>query len=372
MALNIKFYCRECKKDGIGLSPVEVSLILNGKRAVLTLPMRYNPTRFSKELKKGKGIKDYVETMTAKITHYAQELEKEDRFTLQELREAVKNGGVRARTLGDVADEFMAVQRKRVGVKCGKQQYRKYEIILEKLFKKMPRTTRMELIRRGDIEDWIADLGKEYKPASLAGMLTRAKAVFTWAKDNGYISVNPFSFIEIERGKPREEWLDDSEMDRIRSLKLDGELEVARQMFLFQCASGMSYSDMQSLKKEDIRSENGVVSVLGHRCKTGVPFVSVVLPEGVEMLEKWDYRIPRKSSQKYNLCLLKIETKAGLRKHLHSHLGRKVYGCTLLRKQVSMKAVSKALGHSNIQITQSTYAFLQNEDVIREIANKAI
>jgi integrase len=161
------------------------------------------------------------------------------------------------------------------------------------------------------------------------------------------------------------------ELETIRNLKIKSDdVETARQLFLFQCASGISYADLMKLEDTDIQQIDGVWYVAKSRTKTGVKYTSVILPEGVEILKLWGYKVPRKSNQKYNLSLLKIETMAGLKKHLHSHLGRKVYGTTLLRNGVAMKTVSKSLGHSTTQVTESTYAFLQSEDVVKEISKK--
>ena len=178
--------------------------------------------------------------------------------------------------------------------------------------------------------------------------------------------------VKVRKARPREEWLTDSELQRIRDLELTSpELEKARELFLFQCATGISYSDLMKLDPEkDIQHDGNIWYVAKTRTKTGVKYTSVILPEGIEIMQNWGFKVPKKSNQKYNLCLLKIQIMTGIEKHLHSHLGRKVYGTTLLRNGVGMKTVSKSLGHSSSKVTESTYAFLQSEDVVREIGMK--
>lgn len=375
MAYSIQFYCREGKVSKCGLASVEVSLTVSGKRTILSLPRKENPQEFKRamESKRGNDIKRYCEAVKKNIDTAITEIAaRGEALDTETLKKYVRNGGVRIWTLGAVADEFMELQGKRVGVRCGQGQVRKYELALGRLYERVGRDTNITTINRAVIEGYVKGLYDTMASATVASDCVRIKAIFKYAFDNGYMRVNPFSMVDVEKGKPKEEWLSDGELDTIRGLDLSGELEVARDMFLFQCSTGLGYKDMEGLRKEDIRCENGVYSVVGHRCKTGVQYSCVVLPEGVEILKKWDFQIPRKSNVKYNLCLLKIETRAGLGKHLHSHLGRKVYGTKLLRAGVSLKAVSKALGHSTTQITQTTYAFLQSEDVIREIARKAM
>ena len=246
---------------------------------------------------------------------------------------------------------------------------RKYELAFERLGENLDLAKPIGNVKRVDIENHIAELSKVFKPATLATEVIRLRALFKFARDCGYSTTNPFAMIRVMKGAPREEWLSDNELDMIRGLEgLSEQVEVSRKLFLFQCATGLSYADMMRLKPNEITCENGVYSVAKTRTKTGVRYTSVVLPEGVQILKEWNFVIPRKSVDKYNLGLLKIETLLGLPKHLHSHLGRKVYGTTLLRGGVSMKAVSKALGHSTTAITESTYAFLQSQDVINEIS----
>ena len=215
-------------------------------------------------------------------------------------------------------------------------------------------------------------LDLEYNGSSVASMCTKLKTVTNYAMDKGYIKVNPWTMVKVHKPKPREEWLSDMELEKIRNIELNSiELKKARELFLFQCATGISYADLMKLDpNKDIQQDGNIWYVAKTRTKTGVKFTSVILPEGVEILKNWGFNIPKKSNQKYNLCLLKIETMAGLSKHIHSHLGRKVYGTTLLRNGVGMKTVSKSLGHSTTQVTESTYAFLQSEDVIKEIGMK--
>lgn len=376
MAYSIQFYCREGKVGRNGLAPVEVSLIVAGKRAILSLPRKERPDEFRRAMasKRGSDIRRYCDSVKKNVDGAITEIAaRGEALDIETLRKYVRNGGVRIWTLGNVVDEFMELQRKRVGTRCGQGQVRKYELVRDRFYASVDSGTNIANINRGMIESHVKKLYETFAPSSAASDCVRLKAIFQYAFDNGYIKVNPFSMVDFERGKPKEEWLSDDELEAVRRVKgLSKELETARDMFLFQCNTGMSYADMEALRKEDITCEDGVYSVVKRRCKTGQFFTSVVLPEGAEILKKWNFEIPVKSAPKYNLCLLKIETMAGLGKHLHSHLGRKVYGSTLLRAGVSLKAVSKALGHSTTQITQTTYAFLQREDIIAEITKKAM
>ena len=49
---NISFYCRHSKVDSDGYAPVEICIIINGKRTMLSLPRKEKPNVFKTDCKK--------------------------------------------------------------------------------------------------------------------------------------------------------------------------------------------------------------------------------------------------------------------------------------------------------------------------------
>ena len=47
----ISFYCRKSKMNKNGLSPLELSIVINQERILLNLPSRLNPKHFNKKSK---------------------------------------------------------------------------------------------------------------------------------------------------------------------------------------------------------------------------------------------------------------------------------------------------------------------------------
>ena len=60
----------------------------------------------------------------------------------------------------------------------------------------------------------------------------------------------------------------------------------------------------------------------GRRVKTGEDYTVVLLPSAVEILDRYDWRLPIISNQKYNDYLKLATHYAGIRKTLTSHCGR--------------------------------------------------
>ena len=103
---------------------------------------------------------------------------------------------------------------------------------------------------------------------------------------------------------------------------------------------------------------------MGQRIKTGVPYVSQLLPPVVEVLKKHGWRVPRMSNQRYNQLLKAIGMVIGIPK-LHSHMGRHTFATWMLSEGAKIENVSRMLGHTNIVQTQR-YAQVLAEDVRSE------
>jgi site-specific recombinase XerD len=95
--------------------------------------------------------------------------------------------------------------------------------------------------------------------------------------------------------------------------------------------------------------------------KTGVPYVSQLLPPVVEMLERNNWQVPKMNNQRYNQMLKAIGMVIGI-ENLHSHMGRHTFATYMLSNGAKIENVSRMLGHTNITQTQR-YAKVLAKDV---------
>lgn len=202
----------------------------------------------------------------------------------------------------------------------------------------------------------------------LRALLRRAERV-------GKIERNPYNLLQgqFKRGeKENVEYLTDEEIQAILDFRplRSSPLYKVRDMFVIQMFTGLSYSDMQAFDIEDYHQEGGVWKFTGMRIKTGVPYVSQLLPPVVEILERNGWQVPKLSNQYYNNMLTTMGEALGIKKPMHSHLARHTFATYMLRKGVSIEHVSKMLGHTNITQTQR-YAKVMAEDVHDDYAKVA-
>ena len=193
------------------------------------------------------------------------------------------------------------------------------------------------------------------------------KALLNRALVFGLIVNNPYNRLKgkFKRGdRENLEYLTDEEMQKFESIILPkGDiLDVVHDLFTFQLYTGLPFSDMQSFDASDYKWDGKAWRHVGERIKTGVPYVSQLLPPAVKVLEKYGWEIPQISNADYNRHLKSLGQMAGIKTRLHSHLARHTFATWMLRHGVSIENVSKMLGHTNIKQTQR-YAKVQAQAV---------
>ena len=216
---------------------------------------------------------------------------------------------------------------------------------------------------------------KAKKPVKYVGQATvrnyhkDIKALLGRALKFGLITANPYDRMkgEIKRGdKETVEFLTDAERERIENLTIsDSMLATVRDMFLFQCYTGLSFSDMMAFSLDKCQKIGNVLTYSAPRVKTGVVFYIRILPKALAIAEKYGGRFPKVADQTCNSNLKTIATVTGITKRLTTHVGRHTFATWMLRNGVSIERVSKMLGHRKITQTQR-YAKVLAEDVFAE------
>ncbi len=186
------------------------------------------------------------------------------------------------------------------------------------------------------------------------------KRVLDFAKLNEFIKENPFYVPNYTHTKKNElVYLSEQELYVLETYKFANDyLQKAVDLFVFQCYTGFAYCDMQSFKTElDTRVENnGTIWIYKQRQKNGEVARLPLFPKAFNILEKYDNQLPILSNQNYNANLKEIALLLNITKKLTTHVARKTAGFVWLNTGLDYETVAAMLGHSNIRITQSTYA----------------
>lgn len=366
MAFNIKFYCRVAKSDKTGLSPIELSININGQRTFIALPRKENPVTFKQSItsKKDNDIKTYCEAVRTRLGVIQSEMMITGKaLTAQAVKEYFKTGGIQSRTFEDLWNEFIGIIYKRDVTKFTK---RKYEIVRDLSIKAIGNKQVTDLIQSDILK--VTNMLKDYDSTTRAGMMTKLKAVIRYALDNNYLKVNPFCNIKIEKKQKDANFLTKEEVERLRALDLsyNPSLEVVRDTYLLGIGTGLAYCDLSTLRIEDIKQDDDMYYIEGRRAKTGQKYTSVLLPYAVEILNKYN-GIPRViSNQKTNAYLKVVADLAGISKRITYHSARHTYITLCITKDIPIAVVAQMAGHSNTRMT-SHYCHLLSKDILNTV-----
>jgi len=182
----------------------------------------------------------------------------------------------------------------------------------------------------------------------------------------GVVSANPYDRMKgvFKRGKRDViEYLTEDQMQKVLALTPvpGSQAAMARDLFVFQMFTGLSYSDTQVFDISQYNKVDGRWVYVGQRIKTGVPYISQLLPPAVDVLERNGWRVPRMNNQRYNQMLKAIGMCIGIA-NLHSHMGRHTFATYMLANGAKIENVSKMLGHTTVKQTEQ-YAQVLAESV---------
>ena len=402
LSSNFSFLCRASKADRNGFSPVELSIVINGERTYLRLPMKCAADEFSRlrTSRKGNWLKDYLSSTYLEVQMVISQLQvRRVAITASAVKSALLSGGVSAisYTLGDLKKDYLDILKYR----CSVETFRRYELAFDLFLKSLsqsskhseaedtPRVTTSTGGKKSDtnqvkrffrgadtevIDVTNADVLRykniadgKFDGSTAYGYLSRLKSFFIYAVNNGKISINPFNGIRLKRQEKEVVILSDADYCKLKNKVIDiPRLEKVRDLFIFACNSGLSFCDINDLRPSDFLVVDGRVVIDKCRKKTGVRFYSVVLEDGVRILEKYDYCLPCISNQKTNAFIHELEVICNLSCRCTFHRSRHYYISSLIKKGVDISIVQKCAGHQRI-VQTTHYLHLCMEDVVKGV-----
>jgi hypothetical protein len=111
--MNYQFYCRASKATKNGLAPIELSVIINGKRKIFQLERKEFPDQFKKLVasKRPNDLTQYLDSVRGMINralNYA--MISGQPFTVNLVEKYIKNNGVKQYFIQELVSEFFEKQ----------------------------------------------------------------------------------------------------------------------------------------------------------------------------------------------------------------------------------------------------------------------
>jgi site-specific recombinase XerD len=194
--------------------------------------------------------------------------------------------------------------------------------------------------------------------------LQRLRKMVSLAYKMEWLDKDPFIKFKPSYKKVEREFLTDVELRVIIEKEFDTErLTSVRDMFVFSCYTGLSYTDVMQLTEDNIViGIDGNKWIMTKRQKTDTRVRIPILITAEELMMKYigcakslvtDTVFPVISNQKMNVYLKEIAMICGISKNITFHMARHTFATTVtLSNGVPIETVSKLLGHSKIATTQ--------------------
>ena len=374
----INFVCRASKAKKDGLSPLELSIIINGNRKYITLDRNVKAANFDSKKQKVKGdaaINEYMVALKAKCYGIETEMMKNGMdVTMASFVDVLKNGfKANTITILQLFREHNELFGKKIanGVVTG-STLEKYKVTMDYL------AAYIKTLKKDDImvkeitpmfiEDFFVYLVGLMSNNTAIQKMKHLKKILRMAVEEGYISVSPFK-MTLKNEQKEVDPLTLDELRKIKNKKISvARLAKVRDMFIFECYTGLAFTDMVNLRSENIVVDpKGNEWIIKSRQKTKIQSTIPLLPIAKEIFVKYKEVLPTLTNQRYNGYLKELGDICGIKKNLHSHLARHTFATILLHSGVDMVSVSKILGHSNSRITEKVYAKMLPETIMKKV-----
>ena len=364
--MTIQIYCKQAKankKDG--KARIEACVNDGNRRISITTPYRYNPKDFERlrAQRKGNEVKEIISSIER---HYFKVLMSLDSHDIQANADNVRLywDGVRRKTIQELTREYRETLNPRVGNDLCWSQYNKYLRVFAELDKI---SKHVENITDSDIDAIVERWKKTYKPSTLNGLTAKVRTVFRYAVEKGYIKKNPCN-VRKAKCDDTVETITEDDYKIIKAHRFVDRVERVKEILILLAGTGLSYIDLKQFNPDCVTLDNGVHVYHNKRQKTKQAFYSIILPDALSILRKYDFKPAIPSNQKLNAYLKEIGDICGIDTNITCHKLRHYYARKMLMMGFPIEALQKCLGHSQVRMT-SHYAHLLQEQNISFVSS---
>lgn len=371
--LKVSYYTRDGKEHK-GESPIMLRVSLDGNRSSfgqigLSVEAKHlSKSRVINDCPNATNLNAELNELEARIRFFAEQLQGKGRLNLENLKEEL-SGKKHAKQYISVLFEELIYESERAyqsgNISKGTfNRHKNYQRVFMNFiaYKYHRKDLRIDEVTRSLISDYEEYLwsvlgychNTQIKYMRFLNQATR-KAI-----ENGLLGKDPFSNISFTEEETDIGFLDENDLAKLMKTKITKKhLEFVRDVFVFSCFTGLSYSDVSLLTNNNRVTMNGTDWLLIRRKKTNGLSQIPLLPQALDILDKYkDYEtsegrlLPVPCNQVINRQLKEVQALCGIQKKLTYHLSRHTFATLALTKGVSLETVNKILGHKKLTTTQ--------------------
>jgi len=390
---NVLFFIRKTKLKKSGDTPIMLRITIEGQLVEMQLKRDVKPNFWNQNKERCTGkdstsleINRYLESVKLRLFEIHRKMEEEGKYiSSMEIKRKFLRLDEEHKMLFQVFQEHNDKCRELIGKDYAKVTISRFDTCL-KYMKEMAlkqyhlKDIPLKEVNHAFIQDYIHFLKveKNLSENTLIRYMKVIKKITNMALANEWMSKNPFVNIKFHEQEVHKEFLTKEELKTLSTKEFDiPRLDLVRDIFLFQCWTGLAFIDVSELTEEHIVPDNeGNLWIRKARQKTKIMCNIPLLDIPLQILEKYKEHplcqkkgvlLPVMVNQKMNSYLKEIAICCGIKKNLSTHTGRHTFSTTVaLANNVSLENVAKMLGHANTKMTQR-YAKVLDQSILRDM-----
>ena len=407
--MKIRFYLS--RKSSAGKSAIFCYLLESDHTFTLPTKQSIDPQHWDKNAQRAinyrtgvsnilKGelnaINKYLEALENKLKAIESEVRaNEPLSSFDEVREAILKH-FNKKSLFDIYDDFMKKRTGRI-TDSSMQKYKRLKGLLQDYEKEVKEKLTIQTIaKKSFFQDFFTYMieKKSFINSTAYKEIQFLKAFLNWSYDYEYHTYKDFEKIkrkdlikEIEETEVI--YLTEQELMKLYDLNLDDEkLKKVRDVFVFQCFTGVRYSDIENLSREDIRDATWHLRTQKTHQIIQIPLTGRALSI-LERYREYPQPLPVISNQKMNEYLKDLCEIAGMNEpvktvkfkgskreetiykkfeKIGTHTARRTFVSLSIQKGMKPELIMKITGHTTFKMMQKYMKYEYGQ--VREAMDK--
>lgn len=392
---RVSFFLKKTKLLKNGEASVAMRITVDGQRVENNIRKSILPSLWDQAKERAKGtsasavdLNRFIEEARVRIHQIITELQQEgaeiNPLIVQQRFYGVGQVRKQERTILQVIQEHNDEAKQLIGKDFVEITWRRYETMKRYLGELIKQKYDVDDLPLSDFTGEVIRAYEVYLKTekdlcqnTLIRYMKALKKITNRCLANDWIHKDPFAGIKFREDPTDPEFLTLEEVDRIYNCNPGSKrLEVIRDMFLMSAFTGLAFSDVSQLTEDHIVTDNdGNKWIRKPRQKTkqmsNIPLLDIPLAiiekyQGDKKAAKKGVLLPIPCNQVMNRYLKEIATICKINKHLTMHTARHTYATVCLSQGVSLKNVSKMLGHASVKMTER-YARVLDSSILRDM-----
>lgn len=387
---RILFYLKRNAPKSNGLVPVMCRITVNGKISQFSCKLDVDEKHW--DVKTGRMTGRSVVVLEANrmldkirvgINKAYQDIcDKDNYVTAEKVRNAFLGMGMNHETLLAVFRQHNEDYAKQVGKIKSQRSYWKYCTVYNHLSEFIRQRYKVSDIALKELAPaFITDFElflrteKNHCTNTIWSYMMPFKRIIYMSINNGWLQRDPFYAYSITKEETKRGFLSKEEIKML----IEGSFkkksyELIRDLFIFCCFTGLSWTDMANLTKENLQTSfDGHLWIKTNRQKTGTETSLRLLEVPLRIIKKYEgccedgklLPVPCYPNCKNGIKV--IAKKCGIEKNVTWHMSRHSFATTVcLSNDMPIETLSKMLGHRSIRTTQ-IYAKITAEKVSNDM-----